>query len=715
MVIRLLFLLTFINISLLACASSWDYNEKEFIFLEPRDMPFSNYSGNLKNPNIYNDIYRKYENRAKEKNLLEWKKQFNNELEIIDIEKIVYEHKNLKLVKNNEILDYLKFVKKQEIHVSNDYYTNEELKNIIDEKTLINEALLKIDSIKSKWLKLRYFYLAFRLAHYEKLKPLDIYEKYNYLLKESEYTIVKDWIEGIYAGALIKDKKEVKGVYEFSKLLDKDKINWHLSFYNFHQINTNEQWKELLNLAKNNEEKTKFYALRAMNKNSNVIEELNNIYKTDKNSKWFDFILYRELLNSQHFFNQYQHYNRDFQKDKFINFLSKIKKDNMYLVNLSLGYYNLYNKNLGKAKEISTKLLKTNNNHETQTLNYVINLNILKNIDLKTEDIIYDKMTELINMHEHKSSSLHDYTFVILKKLYKNQNNHFKSFLSEHINDLNTTVFDLETINKFKVFINKKPSTKLEQHFIDKYTEQVSIKKENDKILFNEGLKKAEVKLLINNLKFKEALNINSKYLEKRIQFNPFNVKIRGNNREGKEYTYILKEFLNKTIIIKNALKKNPTSAMDNYLYANALYNLSYFGNSNILTTVYRSVYAFHSKELEEKKINDSIFYYKKALKYSKKKEFKAKITYMLAKSELALYDLKFSEKINSYYMMPSDVYESERFWGYTQDKTYKKYIKNDYGEFFDKLKKEYSNTNYYKELIKECANLRLYQREKSY
>ena len=43
---------------------------------------------------------------------------------------------------------------------------------------------------------------------------------------------------------------------------------------------------------------------------------------------------------------------------------------------------------------------------------------------------------------------------------------------------------------------------------------------------------------------------------------------------------------LEKIIVIQNELEKNPKSPMDNYLFANALYNLSYFGNSNILTTV---------------------------------------------------------------------------------------------------------------------------------
>ena len=39
-------------------------------------------------------------------------------------------------------------------------------------------------------------------------------------------------------------------------------------------------------------------------------------------------------------------------------------------------------------------------------------------------------------------------------------------------------------------------------------------------------------------------------------------------------------------------------------------------------------------------------------------------------------------------------------------------YIKNNYGKYFDKLKDEFSDTNYYNELIRECANLRIYQKQ---
>ncbi|MGA1933743.1 hypothetical protein ACH5BF_13925 [Arcobacter sp. YIC-464] len=705
MIYKIVSLVLAFTINLLACASGWDFHDKQFVFLEPRELPFSNHSGNLKDSAIYNQIQRDYEKRNKQANLKEWQNQFAKKLSIQEIEKIVYKRENLHLVKNKEILEYLDFVEEQEALVAPYYYYFHKKKKKINPDILISKALKKIDKIDSQYLKLRYFYLAFRLAHYKNKNAIEVYENYKYLLENSEKTIVKEWIEALYAGALIKDKQIALGVYRFTKLFDKSKINWQLSFYNFYHINTNELWEDLQKLAKSKEEKEKFITLRALNDNANTLIELQNLYELNPNSKWFDFILYRQLLYTQHFFDEHTLYERDFQIKEYISFLESVDKEDMYLVKLALSYFYLFDNQLSKAEELSNKLLQTNNNHESKTLSYIIYLNKLKDITLKDEDEIFTKMNKLLEEHkEHKihSNDIFNYTFKKLEKLYYSKDNQLKTILSASVNSLSTTVFDLETINEFEEFLKSNPKSKLEEFFIKTF------KEDSQSISF----KNTNTKILINNLLFKEALNSKSKILEEKIEFNPFNVNIKGNNREGKQHIYTLKEFLEKILIIKEQIEKKPNSVMDNYLYANALYNLSYFGNSNTLTTVYRSVYSFKEKPLEEQKVKLSIKHYKKALNHAKNKEFKAKIVYMLAKSELALYDIKFSQKNNPYYLTDKESYSLERHWYYSKSKIYKKYIENGYGEFFKILDEKYKDTKYYEELIKECANLRIYKKE---
>ena len=714
MILRALILSLVIKLSLLACADGWDYNQKEFVFLENRNMPFSNISEEINSANVYNTILWAYEDKNKEENLKEWQKELKNEYTLKEIEEFVYKRKNLEKLQNKEILEYINLVEKQEKHVTFNYYMSDvEKAKLKDYNLLLNEALNKIDSVNSSWLKLRYFYLALRLAHFKQKEPLKIYEKYKYLLENSEKTIVKDWILGLYAGALVKNKEVVKGVYEFSKLFDENKINSHLSYYNFFHIKTNEQWNELLNLAKSNEEKTKFYALRALNENSNILEELKNIYTLDKNSKWFDFVLFRELLNTQHFFDQNPEIVRNFPYKKYIEFLNTIKKENMYLVNLSLAYFNLYEKNYQESSKLLDELIKNHpNSHEVKTLAYILYLEQLQNVNTKIENDIYEKMIDLTK-NETNSTSIHDYTFVVLEKLYLKQNDKFNAFLANHINYLDIAVFDLELLEKFRIFMENPKESKIKEHFASKFAKQELLKKENNTFVLNENLLNAKTKLLINNVKFQEALNLNASILNEKVQFNPFNGLIRGNNRSGKQDTMSVKEFLEKLLVIEKELEKNPKSPMDNYLFANVLYNLSYFGNSNILTTVHRTVYSFTDYDLQKEKINKAIKHYTIALEETQEKEFKAKITYMLAKVELALFDINFSQKTQDYVNKELNRYDLERFWYYGNEEAYMKYIKNDYGKYFDSLKKDYSDTKYYKELIKECSNLRVYEKTK--
>lgn len=714
MISKALILTLILNISLFSCAGGWDYNQKEFIFLEHRQQPFSNISEDIKSPNVYNTIYWKYEEDNKKKNIQEWKKQLNNSFSDEQIEDFVYKRKNLDLIKDKEIQDYLLFVNAQENHVTDNYYMSEEdKKKLKDYNLLLKEAITKIDTVNSSYLKLRYFYLALRLAHFKKQEPLVLYEKYKYLLDSKDNTIVKDWVQGLYAGALVKNEQVVQGVYEFTKLFDANKINWHLSYYNFHHIKTNEQWNELQKLAHNNEDKTKLYAIRALNENSNVLEELENIYALDKNSKWFDFVLYRELLNTQHFFDQHSSIERIIPYKKYINYLKTINKDDMYLVDLSLAYFNLYENNLEQTKQILTKLEKSYaKEHEVQTLSYILYLHSLKKVDSQIENELYEKMNKLIK-DEKSSNSIHDYTFVVLEKLYLKQNDRFKAFLAKNINYLNDSAFDLQLLEEFKKFIKEPKESKLQEHIVNRQLEQSMLKKVDNTFVLENNLEVANIKLLINNLKFEEALKIDSAFLNEKVTFNPFNSLIKGNNRSGKKDTNTIREFLEKTIQIKNELTKDPKSPMDNFLFANALYNLSYFGNSNTLTTVYRSVYSFNDKELQKEKIDLAIKHYNIALENSKEKEFKAKITYSLAKAELSLYDINFANKTENYFNEDLDRYNLERHLYNWDNQVYMKYIENDFGKYFDALKKDYSDTKYYKELIQECANLRVYQKQK--
>lgn len=688
--LRFMILVVFVKVSLFACG--FGDEGVDYIFLENRNEPYASvYEKDLDSPSTYNDLRYEYEANVKKANLQSYKKNIFKNLSIDEIEKIVYEGENIDKIRNEEIKEYLKFVQKQEgLVIMYGHGGN------ANPTKLMNEALKMIHVVQSPWLKLRYFYLGLRLAHYKKLGALKVYEKHKNLLNQTQKSIVKDWIQALYAGALSSDKQYVKSNYEFSKLFTKKAINWYLSYYNFSNIKSDKDWEELLKLAKDNEEKTKFYAIRALKKSANKLEELQNIYKIDKNSKWFDYVLFRVLLESSDYFNSqeenYLYTKEELEEQKkakqksykrFIEFLKDVKKDDMYLTNLALGYFNFYTNDIKSAKTYAQEALKlSNNGHEAMVFDYIVYLNSLEKIDINTQNTIYDKF-QILQSQEEELNPIKNYTIRKLIELFSKNNEKFLAYLVKQIEYFDFDYLDLEKYNKLQDFLNNPKKSKLQEY----------IAKNIDNKEFRDITKIVYQKILINNLKFKDALDINTSYLSEKNEFNPFGAFIKGNNRMGLKDTYTVRQILEKTLEIKNVLKKDPNALMDNYLYGNLLFNLSYFGNSNMLTTTYRSNYSIKDKDFEIKRLKLALKYYENAIKHSDDDEFSASSAYMALKVKLALNELK-NTKISDY----DGRYEFTEVEDNTKIKA-----------LYNEVKNKYSNTDYYDQLIHECYNFKKY------
>ncbi|MDX4034997.1 hypothetical protein [Aliarcobacter skirrowii] len=699
MIFRILFLNLFFTLSLFSCGGGywWDSENVEFHFLEKRDNLYLQYSNDLSNAEIYNDIIYKYSKKNKEENLKEWEIALENKYDVTTLDDIIYKNKNYDLKIDQEFKEYLDFVKQQEDCVIYNPYINQDLSYC---KDFIPEALLKIDSTKDTFIKQRYFYLALRLSHYRStpFETLSIYNKYFYLVENSD-SIVKDWIQGLYAGALVRDEHIEKGVYEFTKLFN-NSINSHLTFYNFKYIKSQESFDELLNYAKNDDEKAKIYAIRALNYSSNVLEEMKNIYNLDKNSKWLDFLIFRELLKSQTLHNTYGSAYKEYEDEKgeYIEFLKTIDKDDRYLVDLSLVHFNIYFKNYEESKRVVDKLLKEYpNKHEVEVASYVLYLNSLDSIDKNIEDEIYRRLSHF----DIKEDNIYKYTLNLLAKLYKNQNQEFEEYLVNSFYHINYKNLDLINFRKFEEFLATPQESQLRNLLQKKFKDIVS----KNKPRFNF----AKITVLINNLEFQEALDTNFDILHsKKVEFNPFNGLIRGNNRSGTKEPFTIAEFLKRVITIQKELENNPNSVMDNFLFANSLYNLSHFGNADKITTTYRRNFDVHTPKLQEEKLNLAMKYYKIALENTDDNELKAKITYLMAKVELAKFDLKY-ESYPQYYKNWGSWYTGNSIYNYGSNEFYEAYLKDSGAEYFNKLRDDFKDTRYYNELIQECGDFKTY------
>ncbi|MDX4063200.1 hypothetical protein Q6A84_03235 [Aliarcobacter skirrowii] len=695
MIFKIVLLTISLSLSLFSCGGGywWNSEDVEFHFLDNKDNLYLQYSNDLSSASTYNDIIYKYSIKNKKENLKEWQVALENRFSIKELEDIIYKNRNQELILDEEFQEYLKFIKEQEYCVTYNPYINQDFTYC---KDFIPIALNKIDNTKNSFLKQRYFYIALRLSHYKDStkNSLDIYNKYSYLLNNSN-SIVKDWIQGLYAGALVKNNEIAKGVYEFTKLFE-NSINSHLSFYNFKYITSEEYFNELLSYAKDDSEKTKMYAIRALNYNSNVLEEMKNIYNLDKNSKWLDFLIFRELLKSQTLHNTYGSAYKDYENEnsEYIYFLKNIDKDDRYLVDLSLVHFNIYFKKYEESKKILDRLLvEFPNKHELEVASYILYLNSLKSIDSSIEDEIYKRVSHF-NENEF---DIYKYTLNTLSNLYKNQNQDFEKYLSDNFYYIEYKDLDLENFKKFEMFLETKQDTKLREFLQTKFKKIVTANKSSFDF--------AKITVLINNLKFQEALDTNFEILDKtKVEFNPFNGLIRGNNRSGKKEPFTIREFLQRVIKIENELEKNPNSVMDNFLLANSLYNLSHFGNINRVTTVYRSNYLVHTPKLQEQKLNLAINYYEKALENSKDIELNAKITYLIAKTKLAIFDLNYDK-----YPQENNWWKKNSVYNYGSDEFYEKFLENSGSRYFNILQNNFKDTRYYNELIQECGDFKTY------
>lgn len=695
MIFKIVLLTISLSLSLFSCGGGywWNSEDVEFYFLDNKDNLYLQYSNDLSSASTYNDIIYKYSIKNKKENLKEWQVALENRFSIKELEDVIYKNRNQELILDEEFQEYLKFIKEQEYCVTYNPYINQDFTYC---KDFIPIALNKIDNTKNSFLKQRYFYIALRLSHYKDStkNSLDIYNKYSYLLNNSN-SIVKDWIQGLYAGALVRNNEIAKGVYEFSKLFE-NSINSHLSFYNFKYITSEEYFNELLSYAKDDSEKTKMYAIRALNYNSNVLEEMKNIYNIDKNSKWLDFLIFRELLKSQTLHNTYGSAYKDYENEnsEYIDFLKNIDKDDRYLVDLSLVHFNIYFKKYEESKKILDRLLvEFPNKHELEVASYILYLNSLKSIDSSIEDEIYKRVSHF-NENEF---DIYKYTLNTLSNLYKNQNQDFEKYLSDNFYYIEYKDLDLENFKKFEMFLETKQDTKLREFLQTKFKKMVTANKSSFDF--------AKITVLINNLKFQEALDTNFEILDKtKVEFNPFNGLIRGNNRSGKKEPFTIREFLQRVIKIENELEKNPNSVMDNFLLANSLYNLSHFGNINRVTTVYRSNYLVHTPKLQEQKLNLAINYYEKALENSKDIELNAKITYLIAKTKLAIFDLNYDK-----YPQENNWWKKNSVYNYGSDEFYEKFLENSGSRYFNILQNNFKDTRYYNELIQECGDFKTY------
>jgi len=695
----------FFTIRVFGCAVSWTptyikeyyYNfiDRSLLESDIKDNPLYIYS----NSSIYayEERVNFYSRIKKDLNLDEWSRYLN--ISKREAEELVYKKGvNLNIIRDSSKREEFKRYKALLNQI--DRYNTNWHRFLKRAKSLYKKS-------KSKFFKTRIAYNIIRAYH-----NLGKYREEISFIKslDRDNSIVWEWIDSYYAGAIQHREDFVKSAYLFSKIFSTHKSDAYIGYYDF-KIRTDKEWKSLLKLAKNSEERIVFHFLRAINPNNNELLELEYMSRVDPKSKWTQALLYLVSQKAQYIFYRLMennYYDEDYIKEghkRYLNeFLSYLDRyPNSSKLNKFLFSYFKYLKGRERVSIDSKRYQKL--------LDYLYYIDNLKEPnELETSKRLLDVERSISD--SNISYSLKRYTLDRLSKLYPKDSikEVISSFRDEDYRYMYFNGVDLKrrlTLKNFKELNSLRD--KRDKNYIEKLLLELLdyVKLNRDYINLYYGI------LYTQNMKFKSALeyvkrlkvptkeclysygNWDCKYDKMRVsEYNPFNVSFSGNNRKkSSKKFYTHKKFLETILKIEGALDKNSSSIMDNFLYANGLYNISFFGNSPMFATIFRSPFEIDSNS--KTLLDRAEEHYKRVLKATNNSEMRAKVYYQLMKIAFDRELMEYSKKRDFYFITDREMRNLMR-----NSSNYKRL----YYEFL-----KYKKTKYYKR-VKGCATFRYFK-----
>ncbi len=734
----------------------------------PYHLTFEGYS--FMNPNIvntnatyapyflrFNDLYNSpdsLEQIQQDDNLQEWNERFCNLYKIKDIQYVIYKatvndmkqlrnasnDKKAKLPKrlrNNdfahhlrdkkciEVMDYLIYAKQCERHVTVGEGWTTPKRDVVEMQKMVERGKRAFMKTESHYVRLRYAFQIIRLAHYAKA--------YNAVMKLHEELMPKVhanpslldyWIMGHKAGALLKLGDRVEAAYLYS-LIFANCPSKRQSAYQSFSIKNNEEWDQLVLKCKSDEERAMLYTMRANHDDSQVIFEMEKIYEFDPKSENLELLLVKEITKLEKDFlgkdfNDNIKRNKTYFKiprknaKKYLkrtqDFVSKCVKEgkviDLDLWKIAEGYLAFLAGDYFKADQIFIRLKNTIGSENEEMVEQLeaaqLALKIAQYnppITLKDENEIGNIIRNNPNYWKYKDFP--DYINDKLVDMYTKSGEKGKAFRLHHTLDALKMNPDIEMIEDLMRICDKENKSNLEE---------VLVKKDGLTTIKNDLLLLKGI-VLFNQDKIEAAAETfrkiprNVRDLEPK--FNPFHEHIIDCvhcpiadttmfDRAG-----IVEELLRLEYQGRAHLESGASSF---YQLGNAYYNMTYFGDSWHVTDMFRSggnwgyvnkenrylVYESELGNVENKRMDRARKYYETALELAKNKELAARACFMLAKCDL-----------NDFYIDPETEYHPyDNLIPVLPEK---------YNFYYLKLRDEFSDTQFYEQVVEECLFLEAY------
>ena len=704
----------------------------------------------------FDDLYNAYNsNRKKQQldNLTEWRGRFCDLVSMGDLKQIIYKASidemdllktaaksktiplDYRLSKNSfaqhlkqnkclETIDYLIFAKECEPHVTAiDEWTTPK-RDSVGMMRLVKTGRKQFLKTKSHYIRMRYAYQLIRLAHYAKNYKQAL-QLYDYLIPKFDKldSIINYWILGHKAAALKALGQNVEAAYLYAQIFQHCASKRKSAYLSF-QINTDEEWKALNLMCKDDSERAVLYALRANRQESKAVEEMQKIYQLDPNNDNLELLLVKEIRKLEKDFlglefNDHARQNkRDFNIPRknaaeyllrLHEFVKKVLSEeeikdkaiwkiaNGYLYLLEGDYYESNNYFTKIENQIQNDSLK----EQLQVLQVALKIAAIEKIDEKTENELGDIVRE--EPLYKKYSDFQDFLFDKMSYAYLDANQPGKAFRAQYpISDLGYNPKP-EIVEDLLKLCNKKNKTLLERAFV----QDLAGKNITNYLL---DLKATE---LFRKFQIEAALETYKKIpaAERALyQFNPFVETINDCvNCEPVDTVLYDKAAIIERIIQLDYKGKADIEKGAEYFFEIGLayYNMSYFGSSWQAMDAFRSsvnwyyvndknVYPLYGSPFGNKEnvdLSQALFYFEKARLVARNKEIAAKAAFMAARCEQ-----------NSYFFSKDCNYN-----------IYKNKMPNPppkYRKYFKILVEEYADTKVYQQLIKECKYFAAYARK---
>jgi hypothetical protein len=685
-----------------------------FLIGDEKPRYYSDDKNTIKNKEEIEGLHVYYKTKKDNKSTQKWGKKFN-----------------LKDEKVKNFVEFLYLAQKIEtVSIGDDYWSYDPVvaKTFNDAK-MIQSIENVYNTLSDPFLKNRYWFLTMKARFYsnDKQKAIDFFNK-------TESSVARNTLYyralAYVAGINYKQKKYATSNYLYAQVFDKCPELRVVTAYSFKPKNESD-WTKALALAKDNKEKAALWAIHGYYKDEK--QAIEKIYELDPKSEHLNYLGTR-LVNSLE-----QKINNSFQTDRqgenqkpkpqtvaenktenktkvdnsAVDLIAKISAagntDKPYLWDISLGYLQTLKGDYANADKNYSKAEKTLPKTELagmqlRLLRFVNNLSKIDKLTDKNEKTILTDLnwlyTELPKNYKgdtFRYQNASSWSRSYLSRLYKEQGNLVMAEIYgesrySYWNDGNAYYDNEKNLLGIKSFLEKSNKSEIEKIGAGIYS--LKLKDINNFQAIQSTFKNK----IPEAIAFMQQTDSVQYY---KFLGNPFNGNIKDCHDcehaayQKRKYTFM--DFLTTIKEMQDKLAHKEDVYTNSLLLGNAFYNISHFGNGRTFYEMsivgYGSgPYSFRDS-MKEMITNNSVskMYYQKAFEAASNKEQKAKCLYLISKCERNDYYNKKYNKINSYWEIQDD---KVNFIAWNS---------------FKALRKDYSDTKYYQDVIAECGYFRTY------